>query len=130
MLQRVAEQLRESCRESDLVFRFGGDEFVVLLPETGPTGARTVAAKVHGAVADIEEGTGSVGLTCSVGVAAFPRDGRDGASLILAADRACYAAKRSGRNRVATAAEGVALASDFQPTEPTPLEPETVYSAA
>jgi diguanylate cyclase (GGDEF)-like protein/excisionase family DNA binding protein len=128
MLQRVAAQLRESCRDSDLVFRFGGDEFAVLLPQTGLTGARTVAAKVHRAVAEIEQG--KVGLTCSVGVAAFPRDGRDGAALILAADRACYAAKRSGRNRIATAAEGTALESDFQPTEPTPLEPEAVYSAA
>jgi diguanylate cyclase (GGDEF)-like protein len=130
MLQRVAAQLRESCRESDLVFRFGGDEFAVLLPQTGLTGARTVAAKVHRAVAEIEQAKGGVGLTCSVGVAAFPRDGRDGAELILAADRACYAAKNSGRNRVATASEGLPLAADFQPTEPTPLEPETAYSTA
>ena len=131
MLQRVAAQLRESCRDSDLVFRFGGDEFAVLLPQTGLTGARTVAAKVNRAVADIDHDKGDgVGLTCSVGVAAFPRDGRDGAALIMAADRACYAAKRSGRNRIATAAEGIALASDFQPTEPTPLEPEAAYPAA
>jgi hypothetical protein len=76
------------------------------------------------------EGKSGVGVTCSVGVAAYPRDAGDGAEVILAADRACYAAKRSGRNRIATAAEGLTLASDFQPTEPTPLEPQAAFSAA
>jgi PleD family two-component response regulator len=85
---------------------------------------------VNEAIADIERDKNGLGVTCSVGVAAFPRDARDAAGIILAADRACYAAKRSGRNRVATAAEGVALASDFQPTEPTPLEQEPAFSAA
>ena len=47
MLKQVAEVLRDSCRESDLVFRFGGDEFAVLLPQTGLTGARTVAEKIQ-----------------------------------------------------------------------------------
>lgn len=130
ILQRVAQQIRASCRDSDLVFRFGGDEFAVLLPNTGLTGARTVAAKVNGAIAEIAGGNESVGLTCSVGVAAFPRDAHDAASVILAADRACYAAKRSGRNRIATAAQGRALASDFQPTEPTRVEQQQAFSAA
>lgn len=130
MLQQVADRLRSSCRDSDLVFRFGGDEFVLLLPDTGLTGARTVATKVHEAVADMEGREKGVGVTCSVGVAAYPRDAQDAASIILAADRACYAAKRSGRDRIATAAEGLMLVSDFQPTEPTPLEPQPAFSAA
>jgi diguanylate cyclase (GGDEF)-like protein len=129
MLQQVAERLRASCRDTDLVFRFGGDEFALLLPDTGLAGARTVAAKVREAIADIERGKNGFGVTCSVGVAAFPRDARDAASIILAADRACYAAKRSGRNRIATATEGLALASEFQPTEPTPIE-QQAYTAA
>jgi len=131
MLQRVAQQLRASCRDTDLVFRFGGDEFVLLLPGTGLAGARTVAEKINTAISAIGDGGRRVALTCSVGVAAYPKDGRDGASMVLAADRACYAAKRSGRNRIATAAEGVALATDFQPTEPTPIEAaEPAYPAA
>jgi PleD family two-component response regulator len=84
---------------------------------------------VNEAIAAIA-GQNDLGVTCSVGVASFPRDARDAASIILAADRACYAAKRSGRNRIATAADGLALASDFQPTEPTPVEPEAAFSAA
>jgi diguanylate cyclase (GGDEF)-like protein len=130
MLQQVADRLRESCRDSDLVFRYGGDEFALLLPDTGLAGARTVAAKIHEAVAALEGTMRGVGVTCSVGVAAYPRDARDAASVILAADRACYAAKRSGRNRIATATEGLALASDFQPTEPTPADPQPAFSAA
>ncbi|MEP7378315.1 MAG: diguanylate cyclase [Chloroflexota bacterium] len=130
MLQHVADRLRSSCRDSDLVFRFGGDEFAVLLPDTGLAGARTVAAKVHDAISQTEGLKAGVGVTCSVGVAAYPRDAKDAAALILAADRACYAAKRSGRDRIATAAEGRMLASDFQPTAPTPLEPQAAFSAA
>jgi diguanylate cyclase (GGDEF)-like protein/excisionase family DNA binding protein len=130
MLQRVADRLRASCRDSDLVFRFGGDEFALLLPGTGLAGARVVAEKVNEAIAEIEGGKNGDRVTCSVGVAAFPRDARDAANVILAADRACYAAKRSGRNRIATAAEGLALASEFQPTEPTPIDRQQAFSAA
>jgi diguanylate cyclase (GGDEF)-like protein len=122
LLRALSQVLRSSCRESDLVFRFGGDEFALLLPGTGLTGARTVAEKVQLAVADMNANSGRIPVTCSVGVAAYPRDGETGAAMILAADRACYAAKRAGRNRIATAADGLALATEFQPTEPTPRE--------
>jgi diguanylate cyclase (GGDEF)-like protein len=136
MLQRVAHILRESCRDSDLVFRFGGDEFALLLPSTGLTGARTVAEKIHAAVGSMG-GSASTGdrdsaealsVACSVGIAVYPKDGHDAASIVLAADRACYAAKRAGRDRIATAVDGLALATDFRPTEPTPLDvAEPVY---
>ena len=131
MLKLVAQELRDSCRESDLVFRFGGDEFAVLLPSTGLNGARTVAEKIHAAVAALtDEHSTPVDVTCSVGIAVYPKDGHDATSVIIAADRACYAAKRAGRDRIATAVDGLPLATEFRPTEPATLEVAESYSAA
>ena len=125
MLKRIAGELRLSCRESDRVFRYGGDEFALLLPDTGMSGARTVGEKILQAVNAIGQDDPSAALiNCSIGIAVFPRDGADGQGVILAADRACYAAKRAGRARIATANEGLALAAEFQPTQPTMPESE------
>ena len=123
MLRQIGEVLRTSCRETDQVFRYGGDEFALLLPETGRAGARTVAEKIQAAVQSVDgELLSPTPLTCSIGIAVFPKDGSDSQSIILAADRACYAGKRAGRARIATAVEGLALAGEFQPTAPTPIE--------
>jgi diguanylate cyclase (GGDEF)-like protein len=132
MLKRVAQVLRESCRDTDLVFRFGGDEFAVLLPQSGMTGARIVADKIKRAVEHLSrEQKPVVAVSCSVGMAVYPKDGLDATSIIIAADRACYAAKRAGRNRIATAAEGLMLAREFRPTEPTLADsPAPAYTAA
>jgi len=123
MLAQIGEVLRASCRETDQVFRYGGDEFALLLPDTGRAGARTVAEKIQEAVQSVDgEHPSPTPLTCSIGIAVFPKDGADSQSIILAADRACYAGKRAGRARIATAVEGLALAGEFQPTAPTPIE--------
>lgn len=129
MLQRVAGVLRASCRDADLIFRFGGDEFAVLLPNTGLSGGRTVADMIHNAIAGLGRES-SVPVACSVGIAVYPKDGHDAMSIPIAADRACYAAKRGGRDRIATASEGLALAGEFRPTEPTPAEQPAHYNAA
>ena len=122
-LKHISAMLRLSCRETDQVFRYGGDEFVLVLPNTSVSGARTVAEKIQEAVMSANDGHAAVvPLTCSIGMAIYPNDGEDGQSIILAADRACYAGKRAGRARIATAVEGLALAAEFQPTEPTPLD--------
>ena len=63
-------------------------------------------------------------VTASIGVATFPTDGTTSADVLLAADRACFVAKRDGRDRVATAAEGLALAAEFRPQAPTPVDSE------
>jgi diguanylate cyclase (GGDEF)-like protein/excisionase family DNA binding protein len=126
VLQEIATLLRGSGRESDQVFRYGGDEFALLLPGTSLVGARIVAQKIQAAVETVNDGRlMPTPLTCSIGLAVFPKDGRDGESIILAADRACYAGKRGGRARIATAVEGLALAAEFEPTEPTRIQSPT-----
>jgi diguanylate cyclase (GGDEF)-like protein/excisionase family DNA binding protein len=118
-LRRIATALARSGRDSDLVFRYGGDEFAFLLPHGDPAGAQSVAERARTAVKLL---SGSV--TASIGFATYPADGTTAAEVLLAADRACFLAKRSGRDRVATAAEGLALASEFRQQAPTPVDSE------
>jgi diguanylate cyclase (GGDEF)-like protein len=131
ILEALAALLPSACREADVVYRYGGDEFAILLPHTTGDGAMGVAAKVATAIRKMTDGPRSaIRITASIGVATFPIDGVDGASVLLAADRACYAAKRNGRNRIATAAEGLALAAEFLPTVTPVDEPDVAYPAA
>ena len=106
LLAGIGAALLGSSRETDEVFRYGGDEFAMLLPATDSAGAVAVAEKVRLAVATVRS-PGSrrrSGVTCSIGVATFPLDGHDRRSLMVAADRGCYLAKYGGRDRIATAA--------------------------
>lgn len=94
-------------RESDILARFGGDEFTILMPEIASAAAMETAERARAEVASIgilKELPGTVkGITLSMGVATFPGDGGDMPSLKQAADRALYHAKESGRNRVVSA---------------------------
>jgi diguanylate cyclase (GGDEF)-like protein len=128
LLRSIASSIRRACRVRDLVYRYGGDEFSLLLPETGLAGAIDVAERVRSAIRETRgSGRRRSGIRCSVGVATFPDDGEQRADLLLAADRALYAAKRAGRDRVATSADGLALAQDFVPPS-TPVEDQLVPS--
>jgi len=100
VLAAVATTLRSSLRESDFVGRYGGEEFLILLPDTGKQQARTVAEKVRAAVEAIVLSNLELRVTASLGVATLPDDCGDADSLVRAADRALYAAKGRGRNRV------------------------------
>ena len=101
-----AELLRESLREKvDTPGRFGGEEFVMLLPGTDATGAANVAERIRAALAErviVTPGGAAIRITASFGVATAPPLAT-AAELISAADRALYDAKRAGKNRVETA---------------------------
>jgi diguanylate cyclase (GGDEF)-like protein len=107
MIRRVADAIRASLREYDVPGRFGGDEFVVLMPETTLPEAMSVAERIRREVESIvlKSGEGSVPASVSIGVALFPAHGRTASDLLAAADRAVYKAKALGRNRVCAFAE-------------------------
>jgi diguanylate cyclase (GGDEF)-like protein len=101
VLAMVGAVLRSVLRASDFAARFGGEEFIVLLPDTDRNGALILAEKLRTAIASTEvAGVGSV--SGSLGVAVMPDDAGDAEQLLRKADRALYVAKSAGRNRVET----------------------------
>jgi diguanylate cyclase (GGDEF)-like protein len=98
----VARLCGTQTRDSDLAARIGGEEFAILLPETGLDDARAAAERLRAAVAEhpIDSNAGPIAVTVSIGVAPAERAG-DPADFVKRADEALYAAKRGGRNCVA-----------------------------
>jgi two-component system cell cycle response regulator len=104
VLQQIARRARDSVRSDDLVARLGGEEFAVVMPETGLDIAATVAERLRSAVADhpfrLGDGDATCYLTVSIGVTATHAGCDDRDRLLKRADTALYAAKAGGRNRV------------------------------
>ena len=110
LLGEIGQAIKDKCRLIDLAFRYGGDEFVVLLPQTSKENALGVARRLHKLIRETVwlKDTGiNVNITASVGVAAYPTDSRTKAELLHLADEAMYLVKQTTRDSVAAAAIGL-----------------------
>jgi diguanylate cyclase (GGDEF)-like protein/putative nucleotidyltransferase with HDIG domain len=115
ILKEFGQLIRSSIRTSDVGARYGGDEFTVILLQTAAEGAEMVAERIREGLQSSMDEKGIM-LTCSIGIACWRTDGITRETLIQAADKALYAAKAAGRNRIC-------LASELKTTEP--VRPET-----
>jgi diguanylate cyclase (GGDEF)-like protein len=122
VLRHVTRRIQVASREEDLMFRWGGEEFLLLLPHTDPENAGIVAERVRSQIStDPLEITGApspVSLTVSLGIAGTKEYPAQPDSLILRADAACYLAKQRGRNQVVYDPEVDAPRGDVPPESP------------
>jgi diguanylate cyclase (GGDEF)-like protein len=102
LLRAVADVIRGGVRVTDVAGRYGGDEFVVLLPETDPSGALRVAEKLCRDIAQLSLPNNGqmIRSTVSIGLVTFPEDGRAASELMRRVDAAMYEAKRRGRDQI------------------------------
>ncbi len=107
VLCRLATVFRETIRDCDYVARYGGEEFIVLLTEIEPQTSMVAAERIRrrSAQETILDGDASISVTVSIGAAFFPGNGDTAQKLIREADRALYAAKEAGRNKLKKAAD-------------------------
>jgi diguanylate cyclase (GGDEF)-like protein len=108
VLRRLSQVLGNCVRQVDTLARYGGDEFTILLVDTGSETGCAIAERIRRTVAEtpFETGGGSpLHLTVSIGVATYPDHGRSREELLDASDKAMYRAKSAGRNRVCSASE-------------------------
>lgn len=103
MLAAVGAVIRATVRDSDFAGRYGGEEFIVALPNATADGAANIAEVLRRGIADIVVPSVDQSITVSIGVALLPTHAGDVAGLVRAADRALYLAKNLDRNRVETA---------------------------
>ncbi|MGH9732802.1 MAG: GGDEF domain-containing protein, partial [Candidatus Acidiferrales bacterium] len=110
LLGEIGTMVKSNCRLIDFAFRYGGDEFVLLLPQTSKDNACRVARRLHRLIKEtawLKNDALNVRITSSVGVASYPLDSADKAGLLHLADEAMYLVKNTTRDRVAAATTGV-----------------------
>lgn len=110
LLGEIGTMIKNNCRLIDFAFRYGGDEFVLLLPQTSKDNACRVARRLHALIKEtpwLKDAALNVRITSSVGVASYPLDSSDKAGLLHLADEAMYLVKNTTRDRVAAATTGV-----------------------
>ncbi|MCM3116059.1 GGDEF domain-containing protein [Neobacillus sp. MER 74] len=98
----LSELVKKATRESDWCFRLGGDEFLIVLPETDPAVAQTIAERIRRTAEDASSPIGEP-LTVSIGIGHFPTNAQQFSELVKVTDEALYRAKQLGRNRVVMA---------------------------
>ncbi len=107
VLKTMAQCVGGVLRDSDLAFRYGGDEFCVMLGDTASATAIQVATRLRDTVRECDFGPEiPAGLSISIGVACCPEHGEEGVALLKRADEALYQAKKSGKDRVVLAEDG------------------------
>jgi len=103
LLGQVGRRIRELCRKTDLCFRYGGDEFVILMPETSREEALRMTRSIHSNLANtifrVSNGK-DLRVSASAGIAAYPGDGRTVHAILGAADKRMYSVKSTGRGRI------------------------------
>ena len=104
LIHAAATAIYGAARSDDKVYRYGGDEFAIILPGSSGADAARVGERVRRAVAGLTAGQRSP-VTITIGVAAFPEDARDRNELVAAADAALYAGKQAGEDRVVQASQ-------------------------
>lgn len=104
LIRNLAEVLTRLARRTDTVIRYGGDEFIVLLPETDSVGARFLAERIRATVEEqpLDARGQNISATVSLGVASYPKDASDLMTLLARADAALRYSKQMGRNRVSS----------------------------
>lgn len=108
VLEEVSKLIKENIRSSDIACRYGGDEFVVLLPETSHASTQQKANKILSALEKTEwprQYNDFGGVSLSVGVATYPDHAKDASELLRNADKALFLAKENGRNRIQCASQ-------------------------
>jgi diguanylate cyclase (GGDEF)-like protein len=102
ILKEIAAVLKSTLREIDIIGRYGGEEFTVVLAGIGREGALLAAERIRSSVEHsvFKAYDEKVSITISIGISTFPEDGVDEHTLIESADKALYRAKEKGRNRV------------------------------
>ncbi len=117
VLKAVAKLVKSDCRDVDLPVRYGGEEFLLVLPEVNQEGAAVVAERIRKSLSQeiIHHEDIQVSVTASFGIAAFPEDAHNQQQLLDLADKALYLSKRLGRNQVHTA--GDLMFEEISPTK-------------
>jgi diguanylate cyclase (GGDEF)-like protein len=121
VLRTVAQTLEQSVRSEDIVCRYGGEEFVIILPEISAELARERAETIRKAINHLRlkfKGDTLRPITISIGLAMYPNPARDAADLLRMSDHALYDAKHAGRDRVIVGGNAIPIFDDERSSGP------------